>query len=887
MNRVSTLIIGALFAIAAIEFGLLGASAAGLTGGKDGGLPPVSERVGVVATPTPLPALEISLSAPPYIGCNPNHGEFVDAFITTAGGQIVADGTEVAFSVLPQGTANPAIATTVAGTATSWVLPDVPSGGGITVFATSGFAEASVFIPCGFATPTMPVFVTVTPTPSPTPCDGPCPPTFTATTTWTPGPQGTNTPCALCPTATPPPLSPPPCDPEEQFCSPATPEPPPSPPSVDATGIDIRANPLTIECNGSDRSVVTVRLFDANGDPVPDGTWVYFSPYNGYADPWSAQTTNGYAKTQVSFYGDIFPYGPNLIVESGLLQAGIRIRCNPQSDPTPYPCNPSPGSDPLSPPCEPEPPCSVSPPSVSPPCEEPPQSPPTAFELRLDCDTDTFGIQTYCFASPSVSQDVAVVITNQSGSGSEIAGFNFILNNADISIIEPLPGVDTTPPNHNNNPDFNEAEISASGWECGPVNPDQTPGGPSSESLLSCFNGQGSVSIADGASLVLGVVHYRTGVHAGSTPIFIDFAAFYDSSFLELGSCQPTIETEMNCHGAVVEMQPPSPPVGTPTPSNTAFEMAIDCDSASEGIQSECTIEPGQAVDAPIVVTNRTSIDERLGALGFYLDNDDTSVLAPNASDGNPPTGRDGNPDFNEGGLTSPNWLCAPPTPSPDVTPGGPTSESFIGCFNGYPATAQLIAAGESIVIATVRLTASSNGEAHLAIRDGNLYSANFGELGTCNGFVNIAMACPGATITVDSGPTTGPITTPTSIATNTPVSTNTPLPTNTAPPTPTNVPTQTPAPPPATLAPPSPTRPARTATTVARTATVEPTRTPSRGNRCADVNDDGRVTRADIRDIVRRVQRGPYIAKYDINRNGRLGSGDVVAAIRQLGRRC
>src|SRR5262245_8526355 len=183
MNRVSAAICLILVTIAAIEFGLLGASAAGITGGSANDLPPVGERLGA-----------------------------------------------------PQPTS----------TATATVPPNM------------------------------------TPTPTWTPVVPPSPPQL-------------------------------------------------SPPSV-VSGITIIADPLAIQCDGSQTSHVRVHILDVNGNPAPDGINVYFSAYNGNTEPYFGQTVDGYAETNVRFYDDLFPFGPNLFIYADLLQAGIRILCFPQSD---------------------------------------------------------------------------------------------------------------------------------------------------------------------------------------------------------------------------------------------------------------------------------------------------------------------------------------------------------------------------------------------------------------------------------------------------------------------------------------------------------------------------------------------------------------------------
>lgn len=173
----------------------------------------------------------------------------------------------------------------------------------------------------------------------------------------------------------------------------ATPVSPPSQPSCkpdrehagdgacdrDPASIQFTPDPLVIHCDGTETSTLTVRVTDAQGRAVPDGTTVYFWAYNGNTVPYTAKTDRGVVTTSVSFYSDIFPPGSNVNVEVGPLQAGIRIRCFPESNQPPSPpC--AVGSPPASPPCATPtpPPCSVSPPSLSPPCATPtPWSPPS------------------------------------------------------------------------------------------------------------------------------------------------------------------------------------------------------------------------------------------------------------------------------------------------------------------------------------------------------------------------------------------------------------------------------------------------------------------------------------------------------------------------------
>ena len=165
-------------------------------------------------------------------------------------------------------------------------------------------------------------------------------------------------------------------------------------------GVQIAADPLVIDCDGSHASRVTVRLFDAAGAPVADGTFVAAHAYNGDVTPGKTSTVGGAAEFNVRFSSDLFPPGPNVIVDSGAFEAGIRVRCVPNSQcplsppasvsppcstPTPFPCIPSPGSGPMSPPCVVPPPPPV--------CEHPgnrPESPPCVLLSPPSCPDNGF-----------------------------------------------------------------------------------------------------------------------------------------------------------------------------------------------------------------------------------------------------------------------------------------------------------------------------------------------------------------------------------------------------------------------------------------------------------------------------------------------------------------
>jgi hypothetical protein len=111
-----------------------------------------SPAVTVVATAdpdvTPGPPIKIELLADPQeLVCDGEAASTVTARIFDASGVPVADGTDVTFSVVTLGTADPINTTTVGGEATTSVVA-LGEGVGVAVNVTSGDAATSVRIDC-------------------------------------------------------------------------------------------------------------------------------------------------------------------------------------------------------------------------------------------------------------------------------------------------------------------------------------------------------------------------------------------------------------------------------------------------------------------------------------------------------------------------------------------------------------------------------------------------------------------------------------------------------------------------------------------------------------------------------------------------------------------
>lgn len=235
----------------------------------------------------------------------------------------------------------------------------------------------------------------------------------------------------------------------------------------------------------------------------------------------------------------------------------------------------------MSPPCAtPEPPlspptCAVSPPSVSPPCATPtpPVSPPGSFAVAIDCDVQHAGIQSTCDVPRTKgSLDVAIVATNNRSWPESLDAFNFDLHDSSIARLLPVAGIDD---DLNGNPDFNNAL--AGTWECGPPPPAPNTGddgGSAAVSRLVCYLIGGFDSpqmVNPGESIVLGVVHYAIPANApaGTSILSLGFVALYDTTFTELGSCDPDLVNPITCPSATVNITSPASGT-TPTPVATA-----------------------------------------------------------------------------------------------------------------------------------------------------------------------------------------------------------------------------------------------------------------------------------------------------------------------------
>jgi hypothetical protein len=221
MSRKIAVFVIALLALGALEFGLLGASAAGLVGGRGRQtLPPVAERGKARPTPTPGTAasrgasIELDQPSPAAIRCDGNEPSSLRVSVRDSDGHTVKDGTPVRFSVF-NGSASPPSVTTGKGRAsTSVVVYSDLYSLQPNVVVDVGDLEAAIRVRCrpDSGCPLSPPPNASPPCGEPKPCNP------------SPGSGPMSPPCA--------PLSPPPCNPNAPSTPPcATPTPYPCNPS--------------------------------------------------------------------------------------------------------------------------------------------------------------------------------------------------------------------------------------------------------------------------------------------------------------------------------------------------------------------------------------------------------------------------------------------------------------------------------------------------------------------------------------------------------------------------------------------------------------------------------------------------------------------------------
>ncbi|MEX2225840.1 MAG: invasin domain 3-containing protein [Dehalococcoidia bacterium] len=131
-----------------------------ICGGDDSGTANITADIGAdddsaEITVVGPPATITLTAAPAQIACDGSQTSTVTATIVDSAGNNVANGTDVTFSVVALGTANPINTTTTDGTASSTITPLSGAAAGVTVIVSAGDASASTRVDCSLPIPTV------------------------------------------------------------------------------------------------------------------------------------------------------------------------------------------------------------------------------------------------------------------------------------------------------------------------------------------------------------------------------------------------------------------------------------------------------------------------------------------------------------------------------------------------------------------------------------------------------------------------------------------------------------------------------------------------------------------------------------------------------------
>jgi hypothetical protein len=184
--------------------------------------------------------------------------------------------------------------------------------------------------------------------------------------------------------------------------------------------IQLSSDPDEVVCDGQHPALIRVRLLDASGNPVANGTPVYFMIWQGYVTPDVTTTSDGDANT-FAYPNNFGGYGAVQVqVDVARIEATLRILCMPPAEgcsPAPWPESP-PAISPPQTPCPtptstPESPCGF----VSPPCDTP-TPPPCSGETSPPCATPT--------STPTSTRTAAATATPAPDACADVTGDHLV-----------------------------------------------------------------------------------------------------------------------------------------------------------------------------------------------------------------------------------------------------------------------------------------------------------------------------------------------------------------------------------------------------------------------------------------------------------------------------
>lgn len=255
------------------------------------------------------------------------------------------------------------------------------------------------------------------------------------------------------------------------------------------------------------------------------------------------------------------------------------------------------------------------------------------------------------------------------------------------------------------------------------LQPDQAPVPPGEHLALRLTVEAELLSVVNPASAELRTRYVEVLTQTGE--VFAGFDSDSDITVLPTGSSRPTPPTPIPTATPGDEPSPCDSPCVVPSVNfdSSGVYVAIDCDTATPGLQSRC--ERRLAGASHITFTNTSGSAKSVG--GFRIAIDDRFFQTPLPSFASQ---LDGNPDFNDGQLGL-DWQCS-------ATQGFFSSTAYLSCeYNG--AVAPTVRSGETVVLATHTgpLGFRQTLEASIDEGDGSL-------LGSCASRV-YAMLCYGA----------------------------------------------------------------------------------------------------------------------------------------------
>jgi hypothetical protein len=561
--------------------------------------------------------------------------------------------------------------------------------------------------------------------------------------------------------------------------------------------IQLTPDPLAITCDGVDFSTITVRVTDARGKAVPDGTIVHFDARFGSTDPVEAATNRGEASTEARFFTAAlqFPGETAVDVFVGDLRASIGVDCF-----RPEPCNPfSPPAHPMSPPCEPlpcsdtdSPPIGQSPPCPPVVCDAPFSPPCNLYEMRLDADQFSSGVQD--FGAYSVGQPFTLAVHATSVGDEPYAGYRWLVEWPETGLAFGGVTFEQGP--------FLNLETCSSGPQPPVIDPaydDAFGGGCSSiQGWSTSFAGELTnlqmTCTAPGYALIH-LVSENLAEGFGSTFIALSGAEFQTTTYNALVLCEeppcgpisspPCATPPPGCE------HPMSPPCGTPTPE-PSVTLALDANISNGSgpctqIDDVTSISPGQQVQVGVCLLDPSAVLP-LAAVQYRVTYDDRVVVVPEIA--NAGTGLDDNPDANAGATTFTSTMF------PVALGGGWDCSGGVGAYpqgdqNGIPGDGVGVAysggcgsaAGPNTLLqgplGIITFQAVAVGITSLSILEAGIVNDDLIEVGSCAPTIERPMLCLGASIVVAEGPQPTPTVTATPTPAITPIVTTVAQPVN------------------------------------------------------------------------------------------------------------